>query len=91
MSLKQSEFYDQFTYQEPNLPDSVDSAIAFFCAVNYLIRSTPFEIAQRPELNKPRFATRLLDLLRKRIPGAVAERVGWVRRLRAAAPNTCKR
>jgi len=34
MCLEQSEFREQFNYQAPILPDSLDSATAFFYLVN---------------------------------------------------------
>jgi hypothetical protein len=70
MSLDQSDFREQFSYQAPILPESLDNATAFFYALNQLIRSTPSEISGTLAPNKPVFASWLLDRLCIRIGGA---------------------
>ena len=90
MSLEQSEFREQFSYQEPILPDSLDSDTAFFYAVNQLIRSTPFEISETPASKKPVFASWLFDRLGTCIRYFVVAVVGWIHRVGVAAPSTWK-
>jgi hypothetical protein len=63
MCLEQSEFREQFSYQAPILPDSLDSDTAFFYAVNQLIRSTPSETSVTLTSNKQGFPGPLLNRL----------------------------
>jgi hypothetical protein len=81
MCLEQSEFREQFSYQAPILPDSLDSAIAFFHAVNQLIRSTPSETSVTLASNKQGFAGPLLDRLNIHIRGIALSAVGRMRRV----------
>jgi hypothetical protein len=90
MSLLQSEFREQFSYQAPILPDSLDNATAFSYAVSQLIRSTPSEISGTLACNKPNLATWLLDRLGIRIRDIAVTAVGWIRHAGVAAPGTGK-
>ncbi|MBV8453030.1 MAG: hypothetical protein JOZ29_12275 [Deltaproteobacteria bacterium] len=90
MSLKQGEFREQFSYQEPILPDSLDNATAFFYAVNQLIRSTPSEISGTLEFTRPGPATWFLDHLGIRIRDLALTAARWIRRAGAVAPSTWK-
>jgi hypothetical protein len=83
MSLEQSQFLEQFSYQEPILPDSVDNATAFFRAFHQLIRSTPSEICETPRSGKPLYA-RVGVCIR----GIVISVLGWVRRFGLTAQRT---
>jgi hypothetical protein len=89
MSLEQNDFREQFTHQEPILPDSLDSATAFFYALNHLIRTTPSEISPTPTSNQPGFAAWLLYGVGVR--DIVEMAVGWIRRVAVAGPSTGKR
>jgi hypothetical protein len=91
MSLEQSEFREQFSYQEPILPDSLDSATAFFYAVNQLIRSTPPETSRTPASNKPGIAGRLADRLGIHIRDTIALVVRRMRRIGFAAASIWNR
>jgi hypothetical protein len=90
MNLEQSEFRDQFTYQTPILPDSVDNSTAFFYGLNRLIRSTPSEISGTLTSDEPGFAMWILDRVGFRIRDTVITIVGCIRRAGIAAPNTWK-
>jgi hypothetical protein len=87
MLLEQNEFREQFSYQEPILPDSLDSATAFFYAVNQLIRSMPSETSRTLASNKPGVAGRLVDRLSIHIRDAIVSVIGWMRRVGFAAAS----
>lgn len=89
MNPEQTEFYDHFSQYQLHLPDSVDSPTAFFCAVNYVIRATPFESVETVELKALGFTTRLLYQSAVRIGGLVRIALRRVRLIHAA-PNSCK-
>jgi hypothetical protein len=91
MCLEQSELREQFSYQAPILPDSLDSATAFFYAVNQLIRSTPSETSVTLASNKHCLARPLLDRLNIHIRGIVPSAVGRMRRVGFAAASIWKR
>ena len=91
MSLEQSEFRKQFSHQAPILPDSVDSATAFFYALNQLIRSTPSETSVALASNKPGFAGRLLDRLSIHIRNTLVSAVGRMRQVGFSAASIWKR
>jgi hypothetical protein len=90
MNLQQSEFRDQFTYQTPILPESVDNATAFFYALNQLMRSTPSEISGTLTSDEPGFAMWILDRVGFRLRDIVITIVGCIRRAGVAAPSTWK-
>ena len=91
MRLEQNEFPEQFSYQEPILPDSLDSATAFFYTVNQLIRSTPSETSRTLASNKLGIAGRLLDRLSIHIRDTIVSVVGWMRRVGFAAASIWNR
>ena len=91
MRPEQNEFREQLSYQEPILPDSLDSTTAFFYAVNQLIRSTPSETSRTLASNKPGVAGRLLNRLSIHIRDRVVPVVGWMRRVGFAAASTRNR
>jgi hypothetical protein len=91
MCFEQREFREQFIYQAPILPDSLDSATAFFYAVNQLIRSTPSETSVTLAYNKQGFAGPLLDRLNVHIRDMVLSAVGQMRRVGLAAASIWKR
>lgn len=91
MCFEQSELREQFSYQAPILPDSLDSATAFFYAVNQLIRSTPSETSVTLASNQQGFAGPLLDHLNAHIRDIVLWAVGRMRRVGFAAASIWKR
>ena len=90
MRLEQSEFREQFSYQAPILPDSLDSATAFFYAVNELIRSTPSETSATLASSKQGSVGPQLDRLNVRIRGIVLWAVGRIRSLSFPATSIWK-
>ena len=91
MRIEQNEFHEQFSYQEAILPDSVDSATAFFYAVNQLIRSTPSETSRTLASNKPGVAGRLPDRLSIHLRDTVFSVAGWMRRVGFSAASIWNR
>jgi hypothetical protein len=90
MCFEQSEFREQFSYQAPILPDSLDSATAFFYAVNQLIRSTPSE-TPLTHPSKQGCAGPRSDRLNVHIREIVVAVVGRMRRVGFAAASIWKR
>jgi hypothetical protein len=91
MCLEQSEFREQFSYQAPILPDSLDSATAFFYLVNQLIRSTPSAPFASLASSKQGSAGPLLDHLNVRIRGIVLWAVGRIRSVSFPAASIWKK
>jgi hypothetical protein len=91
MCLDQREFREQFSYQAPILPDSLDSVTAFFYAVNHLIRSTPSETSVTLAPNRQAFAGPRLCRLKVHIRDIVLSAVGRMRRVGFAATSIWKR
>jgi hypothetical protein len=91
MCFEQSEFREQFSYQAPILPDSLDSATAFFYAVNQLIRSTPSETPVTHPSNQQGCAGRRSDRLNVHIRDIVVSVLGRMRRVGIAAASIWKR
>jgi hypothetical protein len=91
MHLHQSEFREQLSYEPPILPDSVDSATAFFYAVNQLVRSTPFEASATPACNKTGFAGALLIRLGNRTRAVILSAFAWMCPVKFAAARLAKK
>ena len=91
MCFEQSEFREQFSYQAPILPDNLDSATAFFYAINQLIRSTPSEIPVTHPSNQQGCAGPRSDRLHVHIRDIVVSVVGRMRHVGFAAASIWKR
>jgi hypothetical protein len=91
MCIEQREFSEQFRYQAPILPDSLDNATAFFYAVNQVIRSTRFETSVTMASNNQGFAGPLLNRLNVHIRDIVLSAVGRMRCVGFTAASTWRR